>query len=52
MGNMVRAGLDVAPVITHRYPVADYRQAFATMHSGQIAKAVLVTDSGESMSLN
>lgn len=38
---MVQSGLDISPVITHRYPVADFREAFDLMHSGQSGKIIL-----------
>ncbi len=41
MSSMIRAGLDVAPVITHRYPFTDFQAAFDTMLSGQAGKVVL-----------
>ena len=41
MGSMIRAGLDISPVITHRFPVADFKQGFETMMSGQSGKVVL-----------
>lgn len=41
MSSMVRAGLDISPVITHRYHYTDFEQGFATMMSGQSGKVVL-----------
>ncbi len=41
MSNMLRAGLDISPVITHRYGFRDFNEAFATMMSGQSGKVVL-----------
>jgi threonine 3-dehydrogenase len=41
MSSMIRAGLDISPVITHRFPVADFKQGFETMMSGQSGKVVL-----------
>jgi len=41
MSSMIRAGLNIAPVITHRYPYTDFAQGFATMISGQSGKVVL-----------
>ena len=41
MSSMIRAGLDISPVITHRFPVADFEQGFETMMSGQSGKVVL-----------
>lgn len=41
MAAMVRSGLDVRPVITHRFPIADYRQGFEAMAGGQSGKVLL-----------
>lgn len=38
---MLQSGLDVSPVITHRFAVADYQQAFEIMASGQSGKVIL-----------
>ena len=38
---MLQSGLDLSPMITHRYAVDDYEKAFATMLSGQSGKVVL-----------
>ena len=38
---MLQSGLDLSPMITHRFPVDDYERAFATMLSGQSGKVVL-----------
>ncbi|MGR3493506.1 MAG: L-threonine 3-dehydrogenase [Shimia sp.] len=38
---MLENGLDVSGIITHRFPVAAYQEAFATMGSGQSGKVVL-----------
>ena len=38
---MLQTGLDVAPVVTHRFPAAQYAQAFEAMRSGQSGKVVL-----------
>ncbi len=38
---MLQSGLDISPVITHRFPVADYQQAFEIMSSGQSGKVIL-----------
>lgn len=38
---MLQSGLDVAPVITHRFPFADYEKAFAAALSGQSGKVLL-----------
>ena len=41
MSSMLRAGLDVAPVITHRFHYTEFQAAFAAMLSGQSGKVVL-----------
>ena len=41
MSAMLRSGLDIAAVVTHRYPAADWAEAFATARSGQCGKVVL-----------
>jgi threonine 3-dehydrogenase len=38
---MLENGLNVRPVITHRFPVADFAAGFAAMRSGQSGKVVL-----------
>jgi threonine 3-dehydrogenase len=38
---MLQNGLDVSGVITHRYPVDDYRAGFEAMLSGASGKVVL-----------
>ncbi|HTS83049.1 MAG TPA: L-threonine 3-dehydrogenase [Myxococcaceae bacterium] len=38
---MLQSGLDVAPVVTHRFPAARYAEAFEAMRSGQSGKVVL-----------
>lgn len=44
MTSMIRAGLDIAPVITHRYHYTDFAKGFETMLSGQSGKVVLNWD--------
>jgi len=41
MAAMLQSGLDVTPIITHRFPVDDYRQAFEIMNSGRSGKVIL-----------
>jgi threonine 3-dehydrogenase len=38
---MLQSGLDLFPVITHRFSYADFTQAFAVMKSGQSGKVIL-----------
>ena len=39
--SMLQSGLNVLPVVTHHFPVADYQQAFAQMRSGQSGKVIM-----------
>jgi threonine 3-dehydrogenase len=41
MSAMLRSGLDISTVITHRLPARDWAEAFATARSGQCGKVVL-----------
>ena len=41
MSVLIQSGLDIAPVITHRFDAADFEEAFATVRSGQCGKVVL-----------
>ena len=41
MAAIVRAGLDISPVITHRFNVNDFQEAFEIMASGNSGKVIL-----------
>jgi threonine 3-dehydrogenase len=41
MSVMIESGVDISPVITHRYAFKDYEKGFAAMISGQTGKVVL-----------
>jgi threonine 3-dehydrogenase len=41
MTAMIQTGLDISPIITHRFPYADFIQAFELMRSGQSGKIIL-----------
>jgi threonine 3-dehydrogenase len=41
MNVMVRMGLDICPVITHRFHYTDFEKGFAAMRSGHAGKVVL-----------
>ena len=41
MSVMVSSGLDISPVITHRFSHRDYEEAFSVAHSGACGKIVL-----------
>ncbi len=38
---MIQTGLDITPLITHRFPYTQFEEAFAVMRSGQSGKVVL-----------
>jgi threonine 3-dehydrogenase len=38
---MLQSGLDILPIVTHRFPFSEYQQAFAVMLSGNAGKVVL-----------
>lgn len=41
MASLVQAGLDLAPIITHRFTIDDFEQGFEVMRSGQSGKVIL-----------
>jgi threonine 3-dehydrogenase len=41
MTAMVQSGLDVTPVITHHFPIAEYEEAFTVARSGHSGKVIL-----------
>jgi threonine 3-dehydrogenase len=41
MTTMLQSGLDISPIITHRYPIDDFEQGFEVMCSGQSGKVIL-----------
>ncbi len=41
MSAMLQSGLDISPVITHRFPIAEFRDGFEIMRSGQSGKVIL-----------
>jgi len=41
MSVFTQSGLDISPVITHRFPYTQFEQAFAVAHSGKCGKVVL-----------
>jgi threonine 3-dehydrogenase len=38
---MLESGLNIAPVITHRFHYTDYEKAFAVLRSGNSGKVIL-----------
>lgn len=43
---MLQSGLDISPVITHRFSYAEFEKAFEVMNSGQSGKVILDWRSG------
>ena len=41
MAAMIQGGLDISPVITHRFAIDDFRQGFEVMGSGKSGKVLL-----------
>jgi threonine 3-dehydrogenase len=41
MASLLQSGLDLSPIITHRYPVDDFQRGFDAMASGQSGKVIL-----------
>ncbi|MBQ49868.1 MAG: L-threonine 3-dehydrogenase [Zetaproteobacteria bacterium] len=41
MASMLRSGLDISPVITHRFPIEEFEKGFEVMKQGQSGKVIL-----------
>lgn len=41
MVSMLQSGLDIRPVLTHRFPISEFQQGFDVMRTGQSGKVVL-----------
>lgn len=41
MASLIQSGLDITPMITHRFSVDEFQQGFDTMRSGQSGKVIL-----------
>ena len=41
MQTMLQSGLDVSPVLTHRFPFDQFEKGFAAMKSGECGKVIL-----------
>jgi len=41
MASLIQSGLDLTPIITHRYSIDDFQQGFDIMRSGQSGKVIL-----------
>ncbi|MBK4714368.1 MULTISPECIES: L-threonine 3-dehydrogenase [Tenebrionibacter/Tenebrionicola group] len=44
MAALIQSGLDLSPIITHRFSVDDFQQGFDVMRSGQSGKVILSWD--------
>jgi threonine 3-dehydrogenase len=44
MTSMLQSGLDVRPVLTHKFPIAEYQKGFDIMRSGNCGKVVMEWD--------
>jgi threonine 3-dehydrogenase len=44
MTALIQGGLDITPVITHRFPFTEFQEAFRLMRSGQSGKIILNWD--------
>jgi threonine 3-dehydrogenase len=44
MASMLQSGLDIQPIITHRFALNDFQEAFELMESGQSGKIILSWD--------
>jgi threonine 3-dehydrogenase len=38
---MLQGGLDISPIVTHRFPIAEFQRGFDVMRSGQSGKVIL-----------
>ena len=43
---LLQGGLDITPVITHRYPLREFEKGFEAMRSGQAGKVILDIEEG------
>ena len=41
MAAMLQSGLDISPILTHHFPIAEFQKGFDVMRSGQSGKVVL-----------
>jgi threonine 3-dehydrogenase len=44
MTQLIRGGLDVLPIITHKFKAEDFQQAFEMVDTGQCGKVILNWD--------
>jgi threonine 3-dehydrogenase len=43
---MLQSGLDIGPIVTHRFPSTEFQKGFDAMHSGECGKVVLTWAAG------
>ena len=41
MQSMIQTGLDISPIITHRFHYTEFEEAFAVMSSGNSGKVII-----------
>ena len=41
MSSLIQSGLDLSPILTHHYPLAEFQEAFEVMNSGKSGKVIL-----------
>jgi len=46
MTMLIQGGLDIAPLITHRFPYTEFQKGFDAMRSGNSGKVVLTWKNG------
>jgi threonine 3-dehydrogenase len=44
MAALIQSGLDLSPIITHRFSIDEFQQGFDAMRSGQSGKVILSWD--------
>jgi threonine 3-dehydrogenase len=44
MAALIQSGLDLTPIITHRFSIDEFQQGFDAMRSGKSGKVVLSWD--------
>jgi threonine 3-dehydrogenase len=44
MNQLIRSGLDISPIITHKFKPDDFQLAFETAESGQCGKVIIEWD--------
>ncbi len=44
MASLLQSGLDISPIITHRFPIDEFQKGFDAMGSGQSGKVILSWD--------